>query len=105
MTPVVADEATLEGLTVSDMSASAAFVVEVPDQARFEFQADRAATFTQDGGDFRRRMAHGVPCEIDTAPEISVALEELTSSASKVKGVQNVVFRRVTIWNISTVNR
>ena len=72
---------------MSDMGAPAAVVIEVPDQARVEFQAEGGATFTQDGGEFRRQMAHGVPCEIDTASEISVVLEELTSSASKVKVV------------------
>ena len=55
-TPVVADEATLEGISMSDMGAPAAIVIEVPAQARAEFQTEGAVTFTQDGGEFRLTM-------------------------------------------------
>ena len=61
-----AAEAT-EGISLSDMNAAALTVVEIPVQIRVEFQAEGAATFTQDGGEFRRQMAHGVPHEIDMA--------------------------------------
>ena len=49
-TPVLADKATLEGIPMSDMGAPAAIVIEVPAQARAEFQTEGAVTFTQDGG-------------------------------------------------------
>ena len=81
-----ADEAALEGISVSDMNAPAAIVIEIP-VYRVEYQAKGAATFTQDGGEFRRQMAHGVPHE-DTASEISVVAEESMKAASMVTHVK-----------------
>ena len=62
-----------EGISLSDMNAAASTAIEIPVQICVEFQAEGAATFTQDGGEFRRQMAHGVPHEIDTVSEIETA--------------------------------
>ena len=81
-----ADEAALQGISLSDMNAPAAIAIEIP-VYRVEYQAKGAATFTQDGGEFRRQMAHCIPHE-DTASEISVVSEESMKAASMVTHIK-----------------
>ena len=75
------DAEATEVISLSNMN-TAATVIEIPVQKRVEFQAEGAATFTQDGGEFRRQMAHGVPHEIDMA-ENSVRFYSVNQKSMK----------------------
>ena len=59
-------------ISVPDRHAPAATVIDVPPEPRVEFQAEGAATFTEDGAQFRRQMARGDPLELHATSKVSI---------------------------------